>query len=227
MITETTIKGKSNRKSVLPAVISASVSLLAIGLGGSPTSANSATIFSAETSEKLSGIMYKKRDEECFDLFRFTGTNNSFTVSGNSQINGFSTETVESNSFAANSILEPSEEEQNLYNYIACYIDQIAKNPSYITMNSADAFTFFYKSALKISKIPFKKAKVHLLPDNGLKFILKLSDSLSVQVSQSMIQDGLSSNEVVYSIFDKKQLIQSDISNINNFTDRVFAMSIA
>lgn len=211
---ETYQEGIASSKNKLSlGVLSGIASVALMSIAGSPVSANS-QISVMQANGCITSLSYTKKDDADFLQNDLSSTQSNFLTK-----TFFQSSSSDLISTVKNEIShDPTAE--NLHTYLSLYLKQIEKHPDYLSIDKAKAIGYFFKSALKISKIPFEKSAVHLLPENGYKFILRNGNKL-LMISQTLNGEDMKSDEVVYSLFENKELIISDLTKIDRFVDEI------
>ncbi|MFD2584651.1 hypothetical protein ACFSR6_19310 [Pedobacter vanadiisoli] len=100
---------------------------------------------------------------------------------------------------------------------------QASKTPTFITIGLDRARAAFEKSARALAKIPFEASSVDLLPSDGFKIILKMSDSKILIASQYMVDSDIPAENVVYSIYQNRTLVESNILSVSKLAEQLSA----
>lgn len=180
------------------------------GLTETPVMSNKAPDISVKTGI-ISTIVYKKNEEEdcinVLDLF-----NRSYNYFSNNYFRTLTADLSKNQS----EILEASKEVA-YKQFMQKFTAETQKHSDYITISEISALTAFENSARKIASIPFEMSSIDLLPQDGYKFVLKLSGARILMASQYMVDSDISANTVVYSLFENRKLIESNALPVDDF----------
>lgn len=103
--------------------------------------------------------------------------------------------------------------------FVLDFVNEINRHSDYLTVSSGKAMHSFVNSARKIANIPFVKSSIDLLPHDGFKFVLKLSDSKILMASQYIVDSDIPSDNVVYSLFEDRKLVESNVVQIDRLIE--------
>lgn len=112
---------------------------------------------------------------------------------------------------------------KNFNSLIASFEKELKKHSDYISVDQSLAYTIFKKTALTLSELPFCDSAVELTNQSGVKFILGFPNDKLLMVSKYFSEKGvpLEDNEIVFSLFFSRELIASNVAEIESFTEGV------
>jgi hypothetical protein len=107
---------------------------------------------------------------------------------------------------------------RNFANLQSKFIEQLKD----LGKNDQDLITSeFNKVAVHLAKLPFEKYVVELTKSGSIKFALRFNDNLLLIVTKPFIKlEELSANDIIFSVFDNRELIATDVSNIPDFIQK-------
>ena len=90
------------------------------------------------------------------------------------------------------------------------------KYSHYISTDKSEAKEIFRKISKHISDINFNKIAIELTPSNAIKFTIILNNKLTLTISKPFGEmEDLEENQVVFSLYNNKELMVSDAAKIN------------
>jgi hypothetical protein len=110
----------------------------------------------------------------------------------------------------------------NLFKFKKAFDEQLIKYNHFLTVDLEHAQKDFYATAEKLSSLNFSKATAEFLDENSIKFSMRFSDNKLLMVSKSFVElPDVNKSQIVYSIFENKKRISSDVLEIDTFMENI------
>lgn len=93
--------------------------------------------------------------------------------------------------------------------------------PQYLPEDRAHILDLTNELSTVVASMEYEKVAVELTPSSTLKFKFTLSEGKRLIITKPLDSDDLSREEVVFSIFFNKDLLVSDVKNINELVQGI------
>lgn len=98
----------------------------------------------------------------------------------------------------------------------AKFVRELANYSDYIVTDINEATETFEAISQKIAALDFDQIAVEITPSNAVKFIIKLDDQLLISIIKPFgTVEDLGNEDVIFNFYKDRELLISDISNID------------
>ena len=112
--------------------------------------------------------------------------------------------------------IQLNEVNDKLYEFNAYWEKEYGKYAHYVVGNPTDFKRNVARVNQSIAQIHFEDYEIELTPNNSVKYTLLLPDKKMLMITKSFNSyEDKTEKEVVFSIFENKKLILSDIKNLD------------